>query len=101
MGKRATLWIQDLLLDERNLSRAKSDLRFRGVKGTTGTQASFLTLFAGDHDKVKQLDKMVTRDAGFEKSYGVTGQTYSRRVDVDVLNALAGLGASCHKVILN
>jgi len=98
MGKRATLWIQDLLLDERNISRARSDLRFRGVKGTTGTQASFLTLFAGDHEKVKELDKLVTKDSGFEKSYGVTGQTYSRRVDVDVLNALAGLGASCHKI---
>jgi adenylosuccinate lyase len=98
MGKRATLWIQDLLFDERNISRAKSDLRFRGVKGTTGTQASFLQLFNQDHEKVKKLDKLVTKDAGFEKSYGVTGQTYSRRVDCDVMAALAGLGASCHKV---
>jgi len=98
LGKRTTLWIQDLLFAERNISRAKDDLRFRGVKGTTGTQASFLQLFNGDHVKVKELEKLVTKDAGFEKSYSVTGQTYSRRVDVDVMNALAGLGATCHKV---
>lgn len=87
------------MFDERNISRALSDLRFRGVKGTTGTQASFLQLFENDHEKVKMLDKMVTKDAGFEKTYGVTGQTYSRRVDVDIINAVAGLGASAHKVI--
>jgi len=80
------------------MARGISDLRFRGVKGTTGTQASFLQLFNNDHDKVKELDKLVTKDSGFDKTYGVTGQTYSRRVDVDVLNAVAGLGASAHKV---
>lgn len=98
VGKRACLWIQDLLMDVRNLERVRGDLRFRGVKGTTGTQASFLTLFAGDHDKVEQLDAMVTKMAGFERAYAVTGQTYSRKVDLDVLNALASLGASAHKL---
>jgi len=98
LGKRATLWVQDLLFDEKNMSRGITDLRFRGVKGTTGTQASFLQLFNNDHEKVKSLDVMVTKDSGFEKTYGVTGQTYSRRVDVDVLSAVAGLGASAHKI---
>ena len=67
VGKRACLWISDLLMDLRNLQRAKDDLRFRGVKGTTGTQASFLTLFEGDEKKVKALDQFVTKQAGFEK----------------------------------
>jgi adenylosuccinate lyase len=98
VGKRATLWIQDLLWDLRNLRRARDDLGFRGVKGTTGTQASFLSLFDGDHDKVEELDAKVTAAFGFAHAYPVTGQTYSRKVDVDVLGALAGLGASAHKL---
>lgn len=98
VGKRACLWLQDLLFDERNVSRARDDLRFRGVKGTTGTQASFLQLFNGDHTRVKSLDRLVTQSCGFAKTYGVTGQTYSRRVDVDVIGALAGLGATTHKI---
>jgi adenylosuccinate lyase len=98
VGKRATLWIQDLLMDERNLKRCREDLRFRGVKGTTGTQASFLELFGGDGTKVRQLDQKVTKLAGFEKYYKVTGQTYSRKVDLDIVSALAGLGATIHKI---
>ncbi|XP_036446368.1 adenylosuccinate lyase [Colossoma macropomum] len=98
VGKRACLWLQDLLMDMRNLQRARDDLRFRGVKGTTGTQASFLQLFQGDHDKVEQLDRMVTEMAGFKKSYLVTGQTYSRKVDIDSLSVLASLGATVHKI---
>ncbi|KAI8925864.1 L-Aspartase-like protein, partial [Entophlyctis helioformis] len=74
------------------------DLRFRGVKGTTGTQASFLTLFDGDHDKVEQLDELVTEMSGFPSAFLVTGQTYSRKVDYDILNALASFGASAHKI---
>lgn len=80
VGKRATLWIFDLLLDEVALSRAKDDLRFRSVKGTTGTQASFLQLLEGDSTKVRKLDKRVAELAGFNKTYPVTGQTYSRKV---------------------
>ncbi|XP_063326618.1 adenylosuccinate lyase-like isoform X2 [Pelmatolapia mariae] len=98
MGKRACLWLQDLVMDVRNLERARDDLRFRGVKGTTGTQASFLQLFQGDHDKVEELDKMVTEMAGFKKAYLVTGQTYNCKVDIDCLSTLAGLGASVHKI---
>ncbi|XP_011308437.1 adenylosuccinate lyase [Fopius arisanus] len=98
VGKRTTLWLHDLLMDERALRRARNDLKFRGVKGTTGTQASFLQLFNGDGDKVKKLDDRVTELAGFDKHYGVTGQTYSRKVDVECLNALASLGATVHKI---
>ncbi|KAH8247212.1 hypothetical protein KR038_000259 [Drosophila bunnanda] len=98
VGKRACLWIQDLIMDERALSRCLEDLRFRGVKGTTGTQASFLQLFNGDGEKVKQLDKLVTQLAGFKKAYSVTGQTYSRKVDVEIVGALASLGTTVHKM---
>ncbi|KAK2585074.1 hypothetical protein KPH14_008589 [Odynerus spinipes] len=98
VGKRASLWLHDLLMDERALRRAKEDLKFRGVKGTTGTQASFLQLFDGDSEKVKQLDALVTEMAGFKKHYPVTGQTYSRKVDVECLNALSSLGSTIHKI---
>ncbi|KAF3846700.1 hypothetical protein F7725_003778 [Dissostichus mawsoni] len=98
VGKRACLWLQDLAMDMRNLQRARDDLRFRGVKGTTGTQASFLQLFQGEHDKVEDLDRMVTEMAGFKKAYLVTGQTYSRKVDVDCVSSLASMGASVHKI---
>ncbi|TEB18239.1 adenylosuccinate lyase [Coprinellus micaceus] len=98
VGKRATLWIQELLWDLRNLKRARDDIGFRGVKGTTGTQASFLTLFDGDHDKVEELDKLVTKLSGFEYAYPVTSQTYSRKIDADVLAPLASLGATAHKI---
>ncbi|XP_017017693.1 adenylosuccinate lyase [Drosophila kikkawai] len=98
VGKRACLWIQDLIMDERALSRCLEDLRFRGVKGTTGTQASFLQLFNGDGQKVKQLDQLVTELAGFKKAYSVTGQTYSRKVDVEIVGALASLGTTVHKM---
>jgi adenylosuccinate lyase len=85
-------------MDLRNMTRAKADLRFRGVKGTTGTQASFLSLFDGDHDKVEALDDLVTKYAGFPSAYAVTGQTYSRKVDYDVLHTLASFGATAHKI---
>uniref|UniRef100_A0A673U7V7 Adenylosuccinate lyase n=1 Tax=Suricata suricatta TaxID=37032 RepID=A0A673U7V7_SURSU len=85
-------------MDLQNLKRVRDDLRFRGVKGTTGTQASFLQLFEGDHQKVEQLDKMVTEKAGFKRAFIITGQTYTRKVDIEVLSVLAGLGASVHKI---
>lgn len=85
-------------MDERALSRAKDDLRFRGVKGTTGTQASFMQLFDGNGEKVRYLDKRVAELAGFEKRYIVTGQTYSRKVDIEVIGALSSLGATVHKM---
>ncbi|XP_046399485.1 adenylosuccinate lyase [Ischnura elegans] len=98
VGKRACLWIQDLLMDERALSRVHGDLRFRGVKGTTGTQASFLQLFNGDGAKVKKLDELVTSMAGFKSSFVISGQTYTRKVDVEVVSSLSSLGASVHKI---
>lgn len=98
VGKRACLWISDLLMDERALRRCRDDLRFRGVKGTTGTQASFLQLFNGDVEKVKKLDQRVSELAGFKSRYLVTGQTYSRKVDLEVISALSSLGATIHKM---
>ncbi|KAK7115494.1 hypothetical protein V1264_001349 [Littorina saxatilis] len=98
VGKRACIWTQDLLMDLRNLQRARADLRFRGVKGTTGTQASFLALFDGNEKKVEELDCLVTELAGFKSHFLICGQTYSRKVDVDCVNTLASLGATVHKI---
>ena len=98
VGKRATLWIQELLWDLRNMTRARDDLGFRGVKGTTGTQASFLQLFDGDHDKVEALDDRVTSLFNFPYAMPVTGQTYSRKIDIDVLSTLASFSASALKM---
>jgi len=97
VGKRACLWIQDFLLDLQNLERIRDNLPFRGVKGTTGTQASFLNLFGGDHDKVEKLDRLVTELAGFRKTFAVTGQTYPRKYDIEILNPISSFGASTHK----
>ncbi|KAF6200506.1 hypothetical protein GE061_004949 [Apolygus lucorum] len=98
VGKRACLWLQDFLMDEKALSRVLGDLRFRGVKGTTGTQASFMTLFDGDEKKVKELDRLVTKMAGFESGLIICGQTYPRKVDLEVVSALASMGATTHKM---
>jgi adenylosuccinate lyase len=98
VGKRACLWLQELLMDLDNLSRLRNQLRFRGTKGTTGTQASYLTLFDGDHDKVEALDRAVADSFGFALSYGVTGQTYPRKVDHDIVSALGSFGATVHKM---
>lgn len=97
VGKRACLWIQDFLMDLDEVERRRRELRCRGVKGTTGTQASFLTLFAGDEPKVRELDRRLAERLGFAGSFPVTGQTYSRKQDSQVLFALAGVGESCHK----
>ena len=98
VGKRACLWLQELVMDEHNLRCARESLRFRGVKGTTGTQASFLQLFDGDHEKVKQLNRLVTEKAGFSSSFIITGQTYTRKLDTDVLARLSSFGATAHKI---
>ena len=97
VGKRACLWAQDLLFDIEDLEAQMTRLRCRGVKGTTGTQASFLTLFDGDAEKVRRLDRLVAERLGFDASYPVTGQTYPRKVDTQVLRVLAGIGESVHK----
>ncbi len=97
VGKRAALWCADFLRDLRDLEYRRDGLEFRGVKGTTGTQASFLTLFNGDHQKVKQLEELLAEKMGFSKVTCITGQTYSRKVDAEVVQALAGIGISVHK----
>ena len=124
VGKRACLWIQDLLRDLENLEYVRSKLRFRGVKGTTGTQviripeprleeserekkklggtdnyqASFLQIFDGDHAKVERLDELVTKKANFPSAYIISSQTYTRKIDADVLNALSSFGATCEHI---
>ncbi|HZT83736.1 MAG TPA: lyase family protein, partial [Gemmataceae bacterium] len=97
VGKRACLWCYDFVLDLHELEHRLQTLRFRGAKGTTGTQASFLALFRGDHAKVRQLDLLVARKMGFDSVYPVTGQTYTRKVDSQVIDALSGLAQSAHK----
>jgi adenylosuccinate lyase len=97
IGKRISLWIHDLLLDLHEVLHRRAMLRARGVKGTTGTQASFLELFAGDHAKVRRLDELVSKKLGFNASYDVAGQTYTRKVDSQVVAVLAGISESTHK----
>lgn len=97
VGKRATLWLNDLVMDLGDLDYVLSTIRLLGSKGTTGTQASFLELFGGDHEKCKALDQKIADKMGFEACYPVSGQTYSRKVDSRVLNVLAGIAQSAHK----
>lgn len=94
VGKRATLWCHELILDFREIERRIDDLKFLGVKGTTGTQASFLALFDGDHQRVEELDRRVAQAFGFAETYPVSGQTYSRKIDAQVMAALGGLAES-------
>ena len=97
VGKRATLWMQELLLDLNDLEYMIGQQKLLGSKGTTGTQASFLELFNGDHEKVRQIDKKIAEKMGFEACYPVSGQTYSRKVDSRILNVLSGIAQSAHK----
>jgi len=98
VGKRATLWMHDLLIDFYEIEHVIESLKLRGVKGTTGTQASFLELFEGNHEKVKLLDKKVCEKLGFNQSLPVSGQTYSRKIDTLVVNSLSNIGQSLHKI---
>lgn len=97
VGKRATLWIQDFLLDIEEVEHRLATLRYRGIRGTTGTEASFLELFDGDHGKVEALGRLVAQKMGFGQLFGVTGQTYPRKVDYSILSSLAGIAASSSK----
>lgn len=97
VGKRTCLWIQDFILDLEDLEQRIKGLKFRGVKGTTGTQQSFMALFNRDEEKVKRLDELVTQKMGFDSAFPVTGQTYTRKVDTQVLFVLAGVAQSAHK----
>ena len=98
VGKRATLWMQEFCLDLEELDFVLGSMKLLGSKGTTGTQASFLELFDGDQEKIDRIDPMIAEKMGFEKCYPVSGQTYSRKVDTRVLNVLAGIAASAHKM---
>ncbi|MBE5962109.1 MAG: adenylosuccinate lyase [Lachnospiraceae bacterium] len=97
VGKRASLWLMELKLDLEDLDHMIDSMKLLGSKGTTGTQASFLELFDGDHEKIKRLDQMIAEKMGFAESFPVSGQTYSRKMDTRVLNVLAGIAASAHK----
>ncbi|MFP4012634.1 MAG: adenylosuccinate lyase [Chitinispirillaceae bacterium] len=97
VGKRACLWLYDLIMDFEALQQFETTLRFRGVKGTTGTQASFLNLFEGQHEKIKELDRMVARKMGFKETLPVTGQTYTRKIDAQAASILSGIAQSLHK----
>ncbi|WP_300281755.1 adenylosuccinate lyase [Peptacetobacter sp.] len=97
VGKRATLWIQDLLYDLEEIEHFLSDKRLLGSKGTTGTQASFLELFEGDYEKVKELDRKIVKKMGYDKAIAVSGQTYTRKIDSKVLNILSGIAQSATK----
>ncbi|MGQ9821958.1 MAG: adenylosuccinate lyase [Thermogutta sp.] len=98
VGKRACLWAYDFIMDLRELEHRLKELKARGVQGTTGTQASFLALFQGDHDKVRRLNSLVCQKMGFPQSYALTGQTYSRKVDAQILAVLAQIAGSAHKM---
>ncbi|MBQ3929024.1 MAG: adenylosuccinate lyase [Clostridia bacterium] len=97
VGKRATLWIQDLLMDLEDVQYVLSGMKLLGCKGTTGTQASFLELFEGDHEKCKKIDKLIAEKMGYSDCFAVSGQTYSRKLDSKVLNVLAGIAQSASK----
>ena len=97
VGKRATLWLQDLEMDYYNLIHLKETIRLRGVKGTTGTQASFMELFNGDEEKIKELERRVVAKMGYEKVFGVTGQTYPRKMDYNILCVLSQIAQSAYK----
>lgn len=97
LGKRACMWLQDLLMDLHDFERHLEEMRFLGVKGATGTQASFLSLFENDHSKVKKLDELVAEEMGFSKLFPISGQTYTRKQDIRVMAALSSFAASSHK----
>jgi adenylosuccinate lyase len=97
VGKRNTLYIQDLVMDLEYIEHLEKQVRARGAKGTVGTQATFLELFGGDHDKVRQLDRLVAAKLGFDEVFEVTGQTYPRKLDMKTAETLAGIGVSAHK----
>ena len=97
VGKRASLWLNDLLMDFEDLSYIIDNIKLLGCKGTTGTQASFMELFAGDEEKIKELDKLIAKEMGYKACYPVSGQTYSRKLDQRIVNILAGIATSAHK----
>nr|MCR4802626.1 adenylosuccinate lyase [Lachnospiraceae bacterium] len=97
VGKRATLWMMELLMDLEDIDYTIENMKLLGCKGTTGTQASFKELFDGDTEKIQQVDKLIAKKMGFDRTFPVSGQTYSRKLDTKVVNVLAGIAASAHK----
>ncbi len=97
VGKRACLWLQDLLIDLSDVENVAAEIRFLGVKGATGTQASYLALFEGDHEKVKKLEELVAKEMGFSRLFTISGQTYTRKADIRVMSTLSSFAASAHK----
>ena len=97
VGKRVCLWLQDLLMDLSDVENAAAEIRFLGVKGATGTQASFLALFEGSHEKVKKLEELVAKEMGFSRLFAISGQTYTRKADIRILSTLSSFAASAHK----
>jgi adenylosuccinate lyase len=97
-GKRACIWINDLLIDLKNIERCLTEMRFRGIQGTVGTQASFLELFHGDHEKVKKLNKKIAEVFGFSSTFMITGQTYTRKQDSEIMHVFSSLGATAYKM---
>ncbi|KAA8565667.1 hypothetical protein MFRU_006g02520 [Monilinia fructicola] len=98
VGRRATQWVQDLLMDLEDIKRVRGDLRYRGAQGTTGTQASFMEIFNGDGDKIDQLNEILCKKAGFPSCYSISTQTYSRKVDLRIANALSSFGATAQRI---
>lgn len=98
VGRRVTQWIQDLLMDLRDIERARADLKFRGAQGTTGTQASFMELFQGDGAKIDKLNELICEKAGFPTCYSISTQTYSRKVDLCIANAVTAFGTTAQRI---
>ena len=98
VGRRAAQWVQDLMMDLEDIEHVRAELRFRGAQGTTGTQASFLEILKGDEAKVDELNKILCKKAGFERCYSISTQTYTRKVDLRVANALSAFGATVQKI---
>ena len=98
MGKRAAQWAQDLMFDLQSIEHVREDLKFRGAQGTTGTQASFLEIFGGDASKCDRLNKLLCQKSGFTACYDVSTQTYTRKIDLIIANAVTGLGATAQKI---
>jgi adenylosuccinate lyase len=98
VGKRAASWVQDLMMDLEDIEKVRSDLRFRGAQGTTGTQASFMEIFKGDGAKVDKLNEILCQKAGLPKCYSISTQTYTRKVDLRVANALSAFGATVQNI---
>ena len=101
VGKRAAQWVQELVMDLEDIEAVRAGLKFRGAMGTTGTQASFMEIFHGDGSKIDKLNEILCQKAGFPTCYDISTQTYTRKVDLRVANAVSAFGATCHRIALD